>query len=297
MIWLLLLQAWAEVEVPPKPAPDPEAGERFYGWHCLPCHGPEGRGDGPQAARLGLKPRDLTRGLFKLKSSPAGETAFDDDLYRTLTAGLPVSYMPSFRESLDPNDRWAVIAFVRTLRREEPAKTRIEIPREAGDARRGGELFKTACLACHGAKDLSRGPAEFLGGAARTDVFRALTTGVESSPMPSFASLPVKDRVDLAEYVTTLYRPVPAGERLFFRSGCVACHTVGKGKHLGPDLKGVGARRSLDWLRSWLKDPEGMVRKDPDARKLFAEFRTVMPDPKLGEGDVDALSRWLSELH
>jgi mono/diheme cytochrome c family protein len=311
-VFILLVQAaWGEVEVPPKPAGLErlaEAGEKLYGWHCLPCHGPEGKGDGPNAARLGLRPRDLTRGLFKLKSSPAGQGPFDEDLFRTITAGLPVRFMPPFREPLDPGDRWAIVAFLRTLSPER-GREAVDIPPAPGDAARGAGLFQSSCAACHGKTgkgdgpaaagllpDLGRGEVEFLGGAKPADVFRTLTTGMEGSAMPSFASVPARDRADLAAFVATLYRPVAEGERHFFRKGCVACHTIGKGKHLGPDLAGVGARRSVDWLRRWLSNPELMAVTDPDAKKLLAEYRIVMPDPKLSPDELAALARWLGEL-
>jgi cytochrome c oxidase cbb3-type subunit 2 len=311
-VFILLAQAaWGEVDVPPKPAGLErlaEAGEKLYGWHCLPCHGPEGKGDGPNAARLGLKPRDLTRGLFKLKTTPPGQGPLDEDLYRTITAGLPPRFMPPFREPLEPVDRWAIVAFLRTLSPER-GKDRLDVPAEAGDASRGASLFQGACAACHGKggkgdgpaaagalPDLGRGEVEFLGGARPADLYRALTTGMEGSAMPSFAALSPKDRRDLAAFVTTLYRPVAEGERTFFRKGCVACHTIGKGKHLGPDLAAVGARRSEDWLRRWLANPELMAVTDPDAKRLLAEYRIVMPDPKLSPEELKSLARWLAEL-
>lgn len=330
MMLLLLLLAgqaappspWADVDVPPKPAGFArmaEEGERYYGWHCLPCHGPDGRGDGPSALRLGLRPRDFTRGMYKLKSSAAGEDPFDEDLFRTISAGLPVSFMPPFREKLSGDDRWAVVAYLKTLAKLGDAKprTRIESPGGPADAARGARLFQ-GCAACHGPEgkgdgpsaaelkdgagrparlpDLTRGEVEFLGGARAGDVYRALTTGMEGSPMPSFASVPERDRWDLAAFVTTLYRPVAAGERLYFAKGCVACHTIGKGKHLGPDLKGIGARRTPDWLGRWLKSPQLMAATDPDAKALLREYQLIMPDPELSAGEVEALAGYLAGL-
>lgn len=40
---------------------------------------------------------------------------------------------------------------------------------------------------------------------------------------------------------------VPNGQRLF-ASKCSACHTIGKGDKLGPDLAGVSARRERAWI-------------------------------------------------
>ena len=303
--------SWAEVVVEPPPAAvSVDAGERLYGWNCMPCHGAEGRGDGPTAQRLGLRPRDLTRGLFKLKSSVPGEMPFDDDLYRTITVGLPVSGMPGFAHALDPEHRWAVVGYIKTLFRPDvPARTRVVAPPDPGDPVRGEALFES-CKACHGERptadlrdaegrparipDLARGPVEFLGGAKASDVFRVLTTGMEGSAMPSFASLPEADRRDLAAFVAARYRPVPAGERLYFAKGCVACHTMGKGRHLGPDLQGVGGRRSRDWLSRWLQDPEAMIRSDDDARRLFEEYRIAMPAPELTPDERAAIVDFLA---
>lgn len=315
-VWVLALLfgptavTWSEMEVVPPPAAvSVDAGERIYGWNCLPCHGPEGRGDGPVAQRLGLRPRDLTRGLFKLKSSLPGEAPFDDDLYRTISVGLPVAGMPGFSHALDPEHRWAVVAYVKTLSRPDvPARTRVVAPGGPADLVRGERLF-AACSACHGERptadlrdaegrparvpDLTRGPVEFLGGARASDVFRVLTTGMESSAMPSFASLPEADRRDLAAYVAGRYRPVPEGERLYYAKGCVACHTMGRGRHLGPDLQGVGSRRSRDWLSRWLRDPELMIATDAEARRLFEEYRVAMPTPELTDAERASLVDFL----
>ena len=42
------------------PAPDP-SGARLFAKNCASCHGSEGRGDGPEAARLPQAPADLTQ--------------------------------------------------------------------------------------------------------------------------------------------------------------------------------------------------------------------------------------------
>src|SRR5581483_6674649 len=40
-----------------------------------------------------------------------------------------------------------------------------------------------------------------------------------------------------------------------FTSKCAACHTIGKGKTVGPDLKGVTSKESHDWLVKWISSP------------------------------------------
>jgi protein SCO1/2 len=73
-----------------------------------------------------------------------------------------------------------------------------------------------------------------------------------------------------------------------FRTRCTACHTVGGGDKLGPDLKGVVAARSRGWLTRWLKEPDKMIaEKDPVAVALKARYRNL-PMPNLGLNDVDA---------
>ncbi len=57
----------------------------------------------------------------------------------------------------------------------------------------------------------------------------------------------------------------------YSRKKCVACHTMGKGALVGPDLKGVTERRPREWLVQWIAAPDAMVaKKDPYAIKLAA---------------------------
>jgi mono/diheme cytochrome c family protein len=69
-----------------------------------------------------------------------------------------------------------------------------------------------------------------------------------------------------------------AGEKMF-NSNCKACHSIGGGKLVGPDLKGVSERRKEDWLLEFIKTPGKMIEKDAEAKKLFEEYnRMPMPD-------------------
>lgn len=86
-----------------------------------------------------------------------------------------------------------------------------------------------------------------------------------------------------------------AGEQLFQQKGCTACHTIGKGNLVGPDLKGVTSKESQQWLEQWIKAPSAMIaKKDPTAIKLLQQFHNVqMPDLGLSSSDVDNILAFL----
>lgn len=80
-----------------------------------------------------------------------------------------------------------------------------------------------------------------------------------------------------------------AGKRLF-ETVCVACHTIGAGVRIGPDLKGVTERRSVDWLRQFIRDPEQMrTARDPIAAANLAQFGIRMPNLGLTEPQVQSV--------
>jgi mono/diheme cytochrome c family protein len=85
-----------------------------------------------------------------------------------------------------------------------------------------------------------------------------------------------------------------AGQQIF-QEKCIACHTVGKGALVGPDLKGVTARRPREWLEQWIAAPDAMLaKKDPVAISLLHEFHDVqMPNPGLGTADITAVLAYL----
>lgn len=80
-----------------------------------------------------------------------------------------------------------------------------------------------------------------------------------------------------------------------FRTRCAACHTVGRGDGLGPDLSGVTAARDHAWLARYVAAPDEVLASgDPVANALFEKYRQVrMPNLRLGEKDVEALLSFL----
>jgi protein SCO1/2 len=88
--------------------------------------------------------------------------------------------------------------------------------------------------------------------------------------------------------------PARPGEDLF-NTRCTACHTIGQGDKLGPDLLGVVSKRDRQWLTRWLKEPDVMLKeKDPLAVALFTQYGQVpMPNVKLTEKQVLDLIQYM----
>lgn len=80
-----------------------------------------------------------------------------------------------------------------------------------------------------------------------------------------------------------------------FRQKCAACHTIGSGRLVGPDLQGVTRRRDLNWLHSFISAPDKMIASgDLVAQQLLAENNQVpMPNLGLSEAYVAALLAYL----
>lgn len=79
-----------------------------------------------------------------------------------------------------------------------------------------------------------------------------------------------------------------AGKDLF-KSNCAACHTVGKGKLTGPDLKNVSDRLSIDWIIPFVKNSAAVIESgDEYAVKIFNEYNKVpmSAHPHLSDTDI-----------
>ncbi|MEP6943280.1 MAG: multicopper oxidase domain-containing protein [Betaproteobacteria bacterium] len=74
--------------------------------------------------------------------------------------------------------------------------------------------------------------------------------------------------------------------KLDFDSKCLACHSIGGGTKLGPDLLGVTKHRDDAWLRRWLKTPEAMLASDPAAKAMLAQYKVPMPNQNLSDAEI-----------
>ena len=89
---------------------------------------------------------------------------------------------------------------------------------------------------------------------------------------------------------------VKEGEKLF-KQVCVACHTIGQGRLIGPDLANVHKRRPMSWLIQFIQSSQSVIKKgDPYAQALFEEYnRMVMPDQQFSADQIRAIISYIAE--
>jgi mono/diheme cytochrome c family protein len=211
-------------------------GKDLYVRYCIFCHGPEGDGRGESAPYLNPKPRDFTKAVFKCRSTASGNLPLDSDLYDTISRGIHASGMPSWKPLLR-QERADLVAYIKTFSsafEEEKPGDAIPIPPEPADSaesvKRGAALFQSMnCWQCHGKDGRGHGPSaatltdtqgnliapfdftsgrQFKCGETNRDMFRDLETGLDGTPMPSFATAMTPDqRWDVVHYIRTLSDP------------------------------------------------------------------------------------------
>ncbi|GIW39834.1 MAG: hypothetical protein KatS3mg076_0411 [Candidatus Binatia bacterium] len=215
-------------------------GKAAYERHCVSCHGPEGKGDGPAAYLLYPKPRNLRSGSFRIVSTWEGVPT-DDDILSVLRRGMPGSAMPSWGHLPEGTLR-ALVAYVKSLR-EKPfvvPETRpaeeggrgagvILVPDEpaygAPEEARAKELFAEACASCHGATGRGDGAEEqfdedgypirprdfwsgvFKGSPEPESLYRRIVAGMPGTPMPSSDWAYGEDAWHLVHYILSLSSP------------------------------------------------------------------------------------------
>lgn len=86
-----------------------------------------------------------------------------------------------------------------------------------------------------------------------------------------------------------------AGQQIF-QQKCAACHTVGKGDLVGPDLEGITTHRPTEWLQRWIAAPDEMLAEnDPVAIALLHKFHDVpMPNLQLSAPEITAVLAYLA---
>ena len=214
-------------------------GAEVYRVRCTQCHGVGGDGRGPHAIRLQVPPRDFTTGVYEFRSTPSGGLPTDQDLFRTVSRGLHGTAMIPWT-FLPEEERWAVIEHVKAFSprfAEDPPGDPVAVPpapEETAALRARGVLAwrHAGCADCHGPQGEGDGPSaptlkrdggrpirprpfaggRFGRGGSLADLYLTLATGLDGTPMPSYASLPPEDLWAVAAHVRTLAAaPGPAG--------------------------------------------------------------------------------------
>lgn len=211
-------------------------GKKLYRRYCIGCHGPLGDGNGENAQWIDPKPRDFVAATFKCRSTPTGTLPTDEDLYKSVGRGFTNSNMPHW-DSLTDQNRIDLVAYIKTFsprwQTEKPGAV-ITVPPEPPvtmeSITHGAELFqKIECWKCHGKQGRGDGPSastltdskdnpirpynfadattdsRFKCGVTNQDLYRIFMTGLDGTPMPSFADvIQPGDAWDLVHFLRTL---------------------------------------------------------------------------------------------
>ncbi len=85
------------------------------------------------------------------------------------------------------------------------------------------------------------------------------------------------------------------GEAIF-KQNCSACHKVGGGRLVGPDLAGVTTKRTEEWLMKWTRSSQALIKSgDADAKAIYEEYSSIMmPDQTIPNGDIKAIYTFIA---
>jgi len=212
------------------------SGKSNYRRYCAGCHGDYGDSNGENAVWLDPKPRDFTIATFKCRSTPTGTLPTDEDLFNTIGRGVTNSNMPIWN-ALSPQQRADLVAYIKIFsprwekeKAGEPIKIPAEPPVTMESISHGKALFaKLECWKCHGphgegdgpsaatltdSKDqpirpynfaAGKGDSRFKCGDTNQDLYKIFMTGLDGTPMPSFADvIQPNDAWDLVHFLRTL---------------------------------------------------------------------------------------------
>jgi len=210
-----------------------EAGADLYYRYCWGCHGARGNGDGENAPWVTPTPRNFVSASFKCRSTPTGTLPLDSDIYNAMTRGFITTNMPSWA-ALTSQNRADLVAFIKTFSArwvtDKPGEP-IPVPPEPAltldSIKHGKTLFqKLECWKCHGSEGRGDGPSastltdsndqpikpynfytgyRFKCGTTNSDLYKIFMTGLDGTPMPSFADVVKPEEAwDLVHYLRTL---------------------------------------------------------------------------------------------
>jgi mono/diheme cytochrome c family protein len=227
------------------------AGKELYRRFCIGCHGQQGDGSGENAPWMDPKPRDLTAAVYKCRSTPTGTLPTDQDLFNAISRGFVATSMPAWHPLTD-QQRADLVAYIKSYSarwKNDAPSAAITIPAEPpvtiASILHGRELYKKMeCGKCHGPAGRGDGPSagtltdskdnplrpydfsigsRFKCGESNQDLYRIFMTGLDGTPMPSYAEvIQPADAWDLVHYLRTL-QPLHSQEATIWK-GWEASH-------------------------------------------------------------------------
>ena len=277
--------SWTREAVAPSPPVDAqliERGAQVFAENCSACHGEAGDGAGMCAPFQLPQPRDFTKGIFRFKSTESAALPTDEDLFKTVSAGLHGTGMPPWRFLLSDQDRWAVVHYVKTFsdRFDEQAPGK---PIDLGSApeltaeriEKGRELYvQGGCGQCHGPLGYGDGPSsaalvddfgkpvfprnfhkigQYKRGFTVEDIALTIHTGNNGTPMPSYRDAFTAEQIwELAGYIQSL-----ADRHLSGGGAPAAAH---QGEELGePDVVIELFERNWKYVPNEIRVQQGQV--------------------------------------
>ena len=221
-----------------------QQGKEVYMDRCQTCHGCAGNGLGTYGGTLIVTPANFKQ--YPFRDMP------EEEWFWHVSEGIPGSVMPPWKESLNEEDRWLAIRYVRQIfsipvMRDpaegdpsgEYANLTNPVPLTVEALEQGKDIFTRECMICHGAagrgdgpyaQGLQPSPPDFGDGSYGTpdkpnytdsDYFWRISEGLPWSAMPPWKLRYSKeDRWKLAHYVSvtftqTVKRPKAVGDQVF----------------------------------------------------------------------------------
>jgi len=226
-ITLAIVCSLAATAFPSDPAL-PLSGKRLFELNCAVCHGTRGDGKGVAAGQFKTPPRDLTKGVYKFRSTDSGQLPSDADLTRTISFGIPGTAMVA-RGDLNEAEIHVLVEYVKSLspRFNDHSSRRVlpvTIPpiRDRAALVAGQKIYQASgCSECHGSGARGDGPSAaklavkpsnltqrpLKSGSTPKDIYRTILTGLDGTSMPSYHLVLAEENIwKLAYYVESLGR-------------------------------------------------------------------------------------------
>ncbi len=82
-----------------------------------------------------------------------------------------------------------------------------------------------------------------------------------------------------------------SGEELFIQNRCVRCHTIGRGRFVGPDLAGVDGRYPKEQIAKWIENPQQIYQAS--GKMPLNEGYPPMPPMNVPPAQAQAIAEYL----